>query len=55
MGLEIITDQLIENLLASPKVIENPKARKKRDSGNEPMAMQKPPIAFIPWKVHCIV
>lgn len=35
MGLEIITDRLIEKLLKSPKVVENPKARKKRDSGNE--------------------
>ena len=35
MGLEIITDHLIEKLLSARKVVENPKARKKRDSGNE--------------------
>ena len=35
MGLEIITDELIEKLLKTLKVVENPKARKKRDSGNE--------------------
>lgn len=35
MGLEIITDELINKLLSSNKVVENPRARKKRDSGNE--------------------
>nr|WP_091695257.1 hypothetical protein [Algoriphagus locisalis] len=35
MGLEIITDELIQHLLKTPKRVENPKARKKTDSGNE--------------------
>lgn len=35
MGLEIITDELIEKLLNTKKVVENPKARKKRGLGNE--------------------
>lgn len=35
MGLEIITDELISKLLKSQKIVENPKSRKKRDSGNE--------------------
>ncbi|HDL01622.1 MAG TPA: hypothetical protein ENH23_05250 [candidate division Zixibacteria bacterium] len=35
MGLEIITDELINHLLETAKTVENPRARKKRDSGNE--------------------
>lgn len=35
MGLEIITDELIDSLLKTPKQVENPHARIKRDSGNE--------------------
>lgn len=35
MGLEIITDDLVDKLLKTQKVVENPRARKKRDSGNE--------------------
>jgi len=35
MGLEIITDELIEHLLKTSKTVENPKARKKKDSGHE--------------------
>lgn len=35
MGLEVITDEVIARLLQSKKVVENPRARKKRDSGNE--------------------
>lgn len=34
MGLEIITDELINHLLKTPKAVENPRAREKRDSGN---------------------
>lgn len=35
MGLEIITDELISKLLKIKKSVENPRARKKRESGNE--------------------
>ena len=35
MGLEIITDELISKLLETHKTVENPRTRKKRDSGNE--------------------
>jgi len=35
MGLEIITDELINNLLKIDKTVENPRARTKRGSGNE--------------------
>ncbi len=35
MGLEVITDLLIENLLKVKKQVENPRARKKRGLGNE--------------------
>ncbi len=35
MGLEIITDELIGKLLKTEKTVDNPGARKKKDSGNE--------------------
>jgi hypothetical protein len=35
MGFEIITDELIQHLLKTLKRVENPKARKKQESGNE--------------------
>lgn len=35
MGLEIITDELITKLLEVPKAVENPRIKKKRDSGTE--------------------
>lgn len=35
MGLEIITDEVIDRLLKTFKQVENPRARKKSDLGNE--------------------
>ena len=35
MGLEVITDELIEKLLKVKKTVDNPRARRKNEDGNE--------------------
>ena len=35
MGLEVITDELIEKLLTVKKTVDNPRARRKNEAGNE--------------------
>lgn len=35
MGLEIMTQELIDHLLKLPKQVENPRAQKKKKDGNE--------------------
>ncbi|HBM16538.1 MAG TPA: hypothetical protein DD381_09395 [Lentisphaeria bacterium] len=35
MGLEVITDEFISKLIKIKKSVENPRTRKKRESGNE--------------------